>query len=259
LGKMAEKMKAGNFAASTIDSYRSVVNMFFTWLTLHPETLKMDFTKRMEGYLTWRVVEKNISPSTQNVDFNALLYLGRHILNEKIGEVNALRARKRSRIPHILSREQIDCLFKALPGEYSLIAKLLYGAGLRINECLRLRIKDMDFPLGKILVHEGKGDKDGVIPIPKTLIAELRNQVDMATRQWEKDRKQKLNGVHLPNALAKKYKSAATSKDWYWLFPNPSLSTDPNSGLLRRHHIYDFAVQQAFVDARKICSLPEFV
>lgn len=258
LGKMRDKMKVGNFSASTVEAYLSVVNLFFTWLTRHPENANKSFTERMEAYLTWRVLEGNISPSTQNVDFSALLYLGRHVLNTKIGTVNALRAKKRSRIPHILNRDQIDCLFEALPDEYSLIARLLYGAGLRINEALRLRIKDVDLSLNKIYIHEGKGNKDGIVPIPKSLIAAIKKQLDFATKQWEKDRKQKLNGVHLPNAFEKKHKAAGVSRDWYWLFPNPSVSVDPESGLLRRHHIYDFAVQQAFVTARKKCKLPEF-
>lgn len=258
LEKMNIKMRAGNFAGSTISAYTNVVNNFFTWLLNHPETQEMAFTKRMEGYLTWRVIDGNISPSTQNVDFNALLYLGRHILKEDIGQVNALRARKRERIPHILNREQIDLLFNALPVEYILIAKLLYGCGLRINEALRLRIKDVDLSLGKIIIHEGKGDKDGIVPIPSSLMDGLKLQIAMASKKWESDREQKLNGVYMPNALAKKYKNANTSKDWYWLFPNPSISTDPESGILRRHHVYDFAVQQAFSDARKKCKLPEY-
>ena len=259
LEKSKEKMIANHLSTSTIESYLSVVNQFFTWLLATPSALKMTYSERMEAYLTWRVREKNISRSTQNVDFNALLFLGRHILHENIDKIDALRAGKTSRIPHILNERQIDLLFKSLPGEYLLISKLLYGAGLRINECLRIRIKDVDLSLNKLLIHEGKGNKDGIVPIPKSLLPEIETQMENAIAQWKKDRKQKLAGVHIPNALAVKYKSASTSKDWYWLFPNPVISIDPESGILRRHHVYDFAVQEAFVATRRKAGLPEHI
>lgn len=258
LEKSKEKMTANHLSASTIEAYLSVINQFFTWLLNTPSALKMNYSERMEAYLTWRVREKHISRSTQNVDFNALLFLGRHILREKIEKIDALRAGKTNRIPHILNENQINLLFRTMPSEYLLISKLLYGVGLRINECLRLRIKDVDLSLNKILIREGKGDKDGIVPIPKSLLPEIESQIEKSLAQWKKDRAKKLNGVYIPNALAVKYKSASISKDWYWLFPNPTISVDPESGMLRRHHIYDFAVQAAFVTARRKAGLPEY-
>lgn len=252
------KMRLGNYSPDTIDAYISVIGKFFDYLVKHLETREMDHTRRMEQYLTWRVTSADISPSTQNVEFNALLYLGRHILGVEIGKVNALRAKPRERVPHIIDRKQVARLLAALPDDCVLIAKTMYGIGLRINECLRLRIKDVDFSSNKIIVHEGKGDKDGIVPIPASLADGFRCQVEKATSMWERDRYHNYNGVSIPHALDKKYKNASRSKDWYWFFPNPALGRDEN-GDLRRYHVYDFYVQKMFASTRRKLGLPEFV
>ncbi len=256
--RMREKMRLENKALDTINAYTSVTSRFFAYLVRHSEIREMDHTRRMEAYLTWRVLHHNISPSTQNVEFNALLYLGRKILCVEIGEVNAMRAQPRRRIPHIISSSQVAQFLDSVPSEYSLIVKLLYGAGLRINECLSLRIKDIDLSNGKLIVHEGKGDKDGIVPIPSSLIAELHGQVGRAQVIWKDDRYHKYNGVSLPHALATKYPQAAYSLEWFWFFPNPDLGRD-EEGVLRRYHVYDFSVQKAFVITRRKLGLPEFV
>jgi len=256
--RMREKMRLENKAPDTIDAYTSVASKFFAYLVKHPEIREMDHAKRMEAYLTWRVLHHDISQSTQNVEFNALLYLGRKILGVEIGEVNAMRAQPRRRIPHIISPSQVAQLIAAMPPDYALIAKVLYGAGLRINECLSLRIKDVDFSNGKLIIHEGKGDKDGIVPIPASLIANLQYQAEHAHTVWKDDRYHKYNGVSLPHSLAKKYPQAAYSLEWLWFFPNPDLGKDEER-VLRRYHIYDFAVQKAFVITRRRLGLPEFV
>lgn len=252
------KMLVENYALDTIKSYTAVIKNVFGYLARRPETHRLDHTSRMESYLTWRVKEQDISPSTQNVEFNALLYLGRNILGVEIGTVNALRARPRERIPHIVDPSKVAELLNALPADCVLIAKLLYGAGLRINECLRLRIKDVDFPNNKLIVHEGKGDKEGIVPIPASLVDDLRAQVEYAVTVWQSDRFHKYNGVAVPHALDKKYKNASISKDWFWVFPNPALGRDEH-GVVRRYHVYDFAVQKEFSRTRRKLGLPEFV
>ena len=258
ISKTNDKMRVSNYSLKTIESYTRVIEKFFYYLIKHPETREINHTQRMEAFLTWRVIHDDISPSTQDVEFNALLYLGRNVLNVEIGKVNALRAKPRERIPHIISPDQVSRLLSAFPDEYSLIVRTLYGAGLRINECLQLRIKDVDLFTKKLIIHEGKGDKDGIAPIPTSLVDALRHQVEQSTKVWQNDRYHKLNGVQVPHALARKYKNAPVSKDWFWLFPNPSLGKDEN-GIERRHHVYDFSVQKAFVEVRRKLGLPEFV
>lgn len=256
--EQTESKMLPTYSKETIEAYTGVIKKFFYYLVRHPETREMDHTKRMEAYLTWRVRHDGISKSTQNVDFNALLYLGRNVLEVEIGTVNALRAKPAPRIPHIINPEQVGRLINNISSEYKLIARLLYGAGLRINECLDLRIKDLDFTNKKLIIHEGKGDKDGIVPIPDSLLDPLQKQTECALQTWQSDRYHKYNGVSIPNALDKKYKSAATSKDWYWVFPNPSLGRD-DEGILRRYHVYDFSVQKAFAITRRKLQLPEFV
>jgi integrase len=258
LSKTTSRMMVENYALDTIDSYALAIKSFFGYLASRPDVIEMDHTKRMESFLTWRVVENDISPSTQNVEFSALLYLGRSVLGVEIGKVDALRARRRERIPHIINASQVSLLLNALPEEYKLIAQILYGAGLRINECLNLRLKDVDFSTKKLIIHEGKGDKDGIVPMPSTLVDDIQLQADAALKVWENDRYHKYNGVHVPGALARKYPNAPLSKDWFWLFPNPSLGYD-HDGVQRRFHVYDFSVQKAFVITRRKLGLPEFV
>ncbi len=256
--EQTEAKMLANYAPDTIEAYTGVARKFFQYLTQHPETREKDHTARMESYLTWRVKKFDISQSTQNVEFNALLFLGRKVLGVEIGEVNALRAKPRPRIPHIINPEQVKRLLNALPEYCSLISKLLYGAGLRINECLRLRIKDIDFSNNKLIIHEGKGDKDGIVPIPGSLIGLLNAQIEYALSLWQTDRHHNYNGVSIPHALDKKYKNAGISKDWYWVFPNLSLGRD-DEGTIRRYHVYDFSVQKSFVETRRKLQLPEFV
>jgi len=258
LSTTTNKMMVENYSHETIVSYTLAIKSFFNYLSLHPESVGLDHTKRMEAFLTWRVVEDDISASTQNVEFSALLYLGRSVLGVEIGKVDALRARRRERIPHIINPSQVALLLDALPDEYKLIARLLYGAGLRINECLNLRIKDVDFSMRKLIVHEGKGDKDGIVPMPSTLIDDMHRQAESALEIWKVDRYHNYNGVSLPHALERKYPNAPTSKDWFWFFPNPSLGLD-HDGVQRRFHVYDFSVQKAFVLTRRKLGLPEFV
>lgn len=258
IDKTKDKMRLANYSPDTIDAYTGVIKKFFSYLISHPETREMDHTRRMEAFLTWRVTTEDISPSTQNVEFNALLYLGRNVLGVEIGKVNALRAKPRERVPHIIDPGQVARLLNALPEDCALIAKTMYGIGLRINECLKLRIKDVDFFSNKIIVHEGKGDKDGIVPIPVSLADGLRSQVAGALSMWENDRYHNYNGVSIPYALDKKYKNASTSKDWYWVFPNQALGKDDN-GDLRRYHVYDFYVQKMFASTRRKLGLPEFV
>ena len=171
--------------------------------------------------------------------------------------VNALRARPKLRIPPILSPEQVRSLISALRAPHDLISKILYGTGMRVNEALRLRLKDVDFPNGKLIIHQAKGDKERVIPMPEVLKADIRLQHQRAANFWRADHIAGY-GVHLPRALEKKYRTLHTSNDWYWLFPAPELSVDPRSKRTQRHHVMDFTVQKAFLEVRRALGLPEY-
>jgi len=250
-------MDLQNYALDTIKTYRSVCKNFFEFVISNPKIKNLSPSKRMEAYLTHRVQEDDISPSTQNVEFNALLYLHRNVIGVEIENVNALRASPKLRIPPILTKTQVHELIYTLPDKYQLIGQLLYGAGLRVNEALRLRIKDVDLSLNKLVLHQTKGDKERIVPIPDSLLKPLSVQYNIAVGLWRVDHVSGY-GVNLPRALEKKYHNYYLSKEWYWLFPAASVSKDPRTQRTQRHHIKDFTIQKSFSDAREALSLPVY-
>jgi integron integrase len=161
-----------------------------------------------------------------------------------LGEIGRPRAEKR--LPVVLTRDEVDCILQRLDGEHRLFAQLLYGTGMRISEGLQLRVKDVDFEHRVIIVRQGKGSKDRVVMLPRTLEAALRNQLALARAIWQADRTAGARGVHLPDALERKYPRAGEIWAWFWVFPQAARSTDPRSGVVRRHHMYDQTFQKAF-------------
>lgn len=254
---LKEKMTVQNYALDTVKAYSSSVNNFLSFLIKTPDIMKETPERRIEAYLTHRVEKDDISPSTQNVEFNALIFLHRKVLGLDVNNINALRARPRLRVPPILTRDHVTTIINSLPESNALIGYLLYGTGMRLNEVLRLRIKDVDFENQKIIVHQAKGDKERILPLPLSLHEKLSSQVQESLKLWEIDRSNG-HGVHLPRALEKKYKTIHLSKEWYWVFPTKELSVDPRSKRVQRHHIKDFTVQRAFSDVRKSKKLPAY-
>jgi integrase len=241
----------------TVKSYCHAVARYLDYLKSNPKFTDLSHSKRVEGYLSWRVQVGDISPSTQGVELNALVQFYR-MLGIQLEGVNALRARRRDRIPPILSREQVKILIDNYPDSMRLIPMILYGCGMRINECLRLRLKDVDLVLEKFAIHEAKGDKDRLVPIPKSLLPLVKMQYDNAISQWQDDIHHNFNGVNC-GGVEKKYPSYPMSKDWYWLFPAASYSAHPRTHVpMMRHHIMDWSIQRAFEDVRIRCKLPSY-
>lgn len=250
-------MESKFYREGTIESYVPCVANFFRYLHEYPNIATQSHSKRVEEYLSWRVRVGDVSPSTQNVELNALVQFHRMLGIEMTG-INALRARRRDRIPPILTVDQVKILINNFSHDLKLIPMILYGLGMRINECLRLRIKDVDLSLEKFSIHEAKGDKERIVPIPKSLIQLVRVQQDKAIEQWKIDVYHKFNGVNC-GGVEKKYPSYPMTKDWYWLFPAANLSTNPETHVpMMRHHIMDFTVQRAFEDVRSRCDLPAY-
>lgn len=250
-------LEAKFYRDGTIEAYVPIVGMFFGFLNNHPDVAALPHSKRVEQYLSWRVQDGDISPSTQNVELTALVQFHR-MLGIDLSGINALRARRRDRIPPILNKDQVMTLIKNFPHELKLIPMILYGLGMRINECLRLRIKDVDLSLEKFAIHEAKGDKERIVSVPKSLIPLVRIQYDKAIAQWNIDTYHKFNGVNC-GGIEKKYPSYPMTKEWYWLFPAASLSAHPKTHVpMMRHHVMDFTVQRAFGDVRLRCSLPVY-
>jgi integron integrase len=156
------------------------------------------------------------------------------------------RPRQVKRLPVVLSAEEVKRIFRFMEGEHLLMAQLLYGTGLRIMEAMRLRVKDIDFTRNTIIVREAKGNKDRAVMLPASLVEPLHAQLARANALWVRDREDGRPGVYLPHALERKYPRAGQSWAWHWVFPQDSLSTDPRSGIERRHHAHETAFQRAF-------------
>ena len=203
--------------------------------------------KDLQTFLSYLAVEKKVSASTQNQALNALVFLYRHVLEKDIeGEIASLRARQTRRLPVVLTPREIDSIFNVMTGVNRLMARLIYGCGLRIQECLRMRIKDIDFERGLVIVRAGKGDKDRRTMLPEILTGELYDHMNTIRAIHEADRKNNANGVALQDALERKYPNAGKEWPWFWLFPAQTISIDPLSRIMRRHHIHPSALQKAF-------------
>ncbi|MBU1565335.1 MAG: integron integrase [Proteobacteria bacterium] len=200
----------------------------------------------VRDFLAYLAIKKNVSAPTQNLAFNSLLTFFRLVFNKDLGDLkNAVRARTSKRLPVVFSPDEIRQLFKFIGGTIGLMLKLTYGGGLRVNECCRLRIKDIDFDQQLISVRDGKGGKDRTTLLPTSLISALQTHVTQVLALHDKDVSDGYGAVWLPDALARKYPGAAKQKAWQYLFPSGSRSIDPESNIVRRYHVSDSALQRA--------------
>jgi integron integrase len=204
----------------------------------------------IERFLMHLATDRQVAPSTHRQALAALLFLYRQVLDIDLPWLQEIgRPKSPVRIPVVLSREEVARLLANIDDSCSTIAALLYGAGLRLMECLRLRVKDIDFERRVIIVREGKGRKDRVVMLPEPARAALQTQIGYSRAIWMQDRAHQVPGVCLPDALARKYPRAAASWAWHWVFPSSTLSVDPRSKIRRRHHQYEQTVGRAIARA----------
>lgn len=209
----------------------------------HPATLD---GKVVEAFLTRLAVRDKVSPSTQNQALSALLFLYREVLALKLPWMeDVVRARRPPRLPVVLSRDEVAGLLEQLTGRDWLMAALLYGSGLRLMECLRLRVKDVDFARNELTVRDGKGAKDRRTVLPARLRSALQRQVDAVRLAHAEDLEHGFGEVALPYALARKYPNAGRAFGWQYVFPAARRSTDPRDGAVKRHHLDENVLQRA--------------
>jgi integron integrase len=208
---------------------------------------------KIEAFLTHLAVDKAVSPSTQNQAMNALVFLYKHVLKRSLnGNINAVRARKKVNIPVVMTREEVARVITLMEGTPQLVAKLLYGSGLRITEALRLRVQDIDYELKHITVRSGKGAKDRITTFPVSVIPLLQNHLSRVRVIHKQDLTQGYGEVYMPYALARKYPNAAKEWNWQYVFPARNPATDPRSGKIRRHHVDPSVINKAIkIAARK--------
>ena len=217
----------------------------------HPGTLG---APEVETFLTHLAVDGHVSASTQNQALGALLFLYRDVLRQEIGKLDAVRARRPQRIPLVLSVREVQQLLEQIERlpttePYGLMAKLMYGAGLRLLECCRLRVKDIDLERGQLSVRGGKGDKDRYVMLPVATRAGLSRQLDWRRALHERDLARGLGRVELPAALAVKFPHADHDLGWQFLFASTRISRCPRTGRLGRHHLHEAALARAMTTA----------
>lgn len=248
--KMQDALRLRHLAYATEKTY-------LLWLRSFRAFLKEKLPAQLLGYdlqdfLSYLAVEKKVSASTQNQALNALIFLYRHVLGKNVdNELSAVRAQQRRRLPVVLTMKEIERIFEHMTGVQLLMAMLIYGCGLRLQECLRLRIKDVDLEQNLVIVRSGKGDKDRRTVLPESLKDDLIRHIAEMKSLYDKDRKDDINGVWLPGALERKYPNAGKEWAWFWIFPSKSLSVDPYTRQTRRHHIHQVSLQKAFYNALK--------
>ena len=206
----------------------------------------------VQAFLTHLAVTEQITASTQNQALSALLFLYRHVLNQPFESPMTLRyVTKSKHLPVVLTQTEIKTLLAHMYGVHQLIAQLLYGSGLRLMECMRLRVKDLDFGYNQIIIRDGKGSQDRMTMLPQSSIPALQRHLSDVKHLHERDLQAGYGAVYLPYALAEKYPNAPTEWAWQYVFPAPSLATDPRSGIIRRHHLDERSVQRAVKQAIK--------
>jgi integron integrase len=197
-------------------------------------------------------VDLKVAASTQNQALSAILFLYREVLHKELeGPIEAIRARRPKRLPTVLTKEEVSRLLSCLSGTHQLMAKLLYGSGLRLMECVRLRVKDLDFANRAIIVRDAKGMKDRVTVLPESLVQPLQEHLQGVKRLHEEDLARGYGSVYLPYALARKYPNADKEWIWQYVFPSKRLSVDLRTGIVRRHHISESSLQKAVREAAR--------
>nr|QZL14096.1 integron integrase [uncultured bacterium] len=243
LDQVRERIRYLHYSLQTEKAYVYWAKAFVLWTARsgggfrHPREMGQ---AEVEGFLTMLATEKKVAPATHRQALNALLFLYRQVLGVELPWMQQIgRPPERKRIPVVLTVPEVQSILALMVGTEALMAALLYGSGLRLSEALCLRIKDVDFDRHAIVVRSGKGDKDRVVMLPKALVPRLREQLANGRALWGQDRASGQSGVFMPHVLDRKYPRAGESWAWFWVFPAPKLSTDPQTGVVRRHHLFE--------------------
>ncbi len=244
LDQVRDQIRTLHYSIRTEEAYLKWIREFIIFHgKRHPSEMGASEISRFLSYLAR---ERNVAASTQNQALSALLFLYREVLNQPVDWVDDIeRVKKPQRLPVVFTRQEAKTMLNHLRAETWLMASLLYGSGLRLMECVRLRVKDVDFDKSQIIVREGKGNKDRVTMLPASLIDPLEKQLERVKSLHEMDIREGFGRVYLPFALARKYPSA--EREWYWqyVFPASKRSLDPRTGQIQRHHIAETALQKA--------------
>ena len=248
MDQVREVLRFHHYAYNTEKSY---VSWILQYIRFHNKRHPKDMGKNeIESFLSFLAIKRNVSASTQNQALNAIVFLYKQVLNIDFDlDIRASRARKSTRLPVVLSRDEVAQVMKQITGTPKLLTQLMYGSGMRSMEVIRLRIQDIDFSQKQIIVRAGKGNKDRATFLPINLHDSLKVQIERVGKLHLTDLDNGFGEVFLPDALARKYKNAAKSFGWQYLFPSNTISKDPRSGKRMRHHYHKTALRKAISSA----------
>jgi integron integrase len=255
LDQMREALQAQHYSGRTEDTY---VDWAKRYILFHNKRHPKDMgNPQVEAFITHLAVERKVAASTQNQALSAIIFLYREVLGQPLETINAVRARKPERLPTVLTKSEVIRVINAMTGTHQLMAKILYGSGLRVIECVRLRVKDLDFEQHCLTVRDGKGEKDRLTMLPESLFAPLKEHLERVKQIHEQDLKGGFGAVYLPYALEHKFTNANREWAWQYVFPGKSITADPRSGAQRRHHIDESSLQKAVHAAAKLAGLTD--
>jgi integron integrase len=243
LDRVRNALRLRHYSGRTEEAYVAWIRRYILFHgTRHPASMG---EREIVDYLTHLAQAQRVSASTQNQALGALLFLYRHVLRTDLGSLDGVvRARTPERLPVILGRPEVRAVLEELEGAYRLIGVLLYGAGLRLTECLELRVKDLDPARRQIVIRRGKGDKDRTVPLPVRAIALLNDHLAMVKQMWDTDPRDGVKGVVLPDGLDRKYPNASREWAWQFVFPAGRVCREPRWGGPTRFHLHESAVQR---------------
>jgi len=253
LDQMREILRTQHYSIRTEHTYVDWAKRFILFhQKRHPKEMGR---AEIEAFLTHLAIDRKVAASTQNQALSALLFLYEKVLHQEVGSVDAVRARKPKRLPTVLTKTEALHVIKAMSGVPQLLAKLLYGSGLRALESVRLRVKDVDFAQHVFLVREGKGDKDRITMLPENVVAPLQEHLARVKQVHTADLADGYGAVYLPYALERKYPHANREWGWQYVFPAKSRSVDPRTGVTRRHHLDESSLQKAVRAAARLAGI----
>jgi integron integrase len=258
LDQVRQQGRYRHYSLRTEEAYVYWVRFFVRWSGLrHPRDMGV---AEVRAFLTMLATERRVSASTHNQALSALLFLYRQVLGIELPWMQELqRPSAARRIPTVLTPDEVAAVLSRMEGTIAVVARLLYGTGMRLMEALRLRTKDVDFARRVIVVREAKGAKDRVVMLPASLEQPLREQLAAARAIWSADQRKDQAGVEVPHALEAKYPQVGKTWGWFWVFPAPGRSVDPRSGVIRRHHLHEERLQRALKAAVTAADLQQRV
>lgn len=254
LDKVRHRIRLKGYSIRTEKTYVEWIRRFIVFHNKrHPKEMGRI---EIESFLTHLVMQHNVAPATQNQAFNAILFLYVQVLEMDMPDnIQSMRSKKPVRVPTVMTKDEVACVISLMSDVHQLMAKIMYGCGLRVLECLRLRVKDLDFALNQIIVRDGKGKVDRITVFPDGIKGDVKTHLHHVKLVHQQDLENGYGQVYMPYALSKKYPNADKQWGWQYVFPSKTLSNDPRSTIKRRHHLHESSVRKAIHQSVKLSGI----